>query len=189
MTKSDAATSSAFGFLTVVEHEQHGFFGGYLLLNGTGRPIEFHCTAPLRPNRAQEILYGPTLVPYLFGELIGQTLVQQAGKRAVVICTDQANVLALQEFVDAPVLLVEALADGQGQASSGEMLRIDGAHAQRGLRRPFALGGYQVALAPQRTDDEAHIRVALEPLLERVDLAEPFTRIREALDEAQRGQR
>ena len=51
----------ALGFLTVVEHPQHGLFGGYLLLNHGGRPLEFHCTAPIKPNRAQEILYGPTL--------------------------------------------------------------------------------------------------------------------------------
>ena len=54
---------------------EQGLFGGYLVLNLLGRPLEFHCTAPVRPNRAQEILYGPTLDPYLCGERIGQTLV------------------------------------------------------------------------------------------------------------------
>jgi hypothetical protein len=63
----DGFGSAALGFLAVVEHELHGLFGGYLLLNATGRPLEFHCTAPVRPNRAQQILYGPTLEPYLYG--------------------------------------------------------------------------------------------------------------------------
>ena len=53
--------SAAIGFYTVVPHEQHGLFGGLLVLNHNGRPLEFHCTAPLKPNRAQEILYGATL--------------------------------------------------------------------------------------------------------------------------------
>ena len=51
----------AIGFLTVTRDLEQGLFGGYLLLNALGRPLEFHCTAPVRPNRAQEILYGPTL--------------------------------------------------------------------------------------------------------------------------------
>ena len=66
----------AIGFLTVTRDVEQGLFGGYLVLNFLGRPLEFHCTAPVRPNRAQEILYGPTLDPYLVGERIGQALLE-----------------------------------------------------------------------------------------------------------------
>ncbi|MBL9124077.1 MAG: hypothetical protein JNG90_10630, partial [Planctomycetaceae bacterium] len=57
MSGRDPQSPPALGFLTVVEHEQLGLIGGYLLLNLSGRPLEFHCTAPLKPNRAQQILY------------------------------------------------------------------------------------------------------------------------------------
>ena len=77
MTASRSKSLPDIGFMTVVESAEHGFFGGYLVLNHTGRPLEFHCTAPVRPNRAQEILYGPTLKPYLYGEQIGKTLWSQ----------------------------------------------------------------------------------------------------------------
>ena len=56
MSNIDAKSKPALGFLTVVEHPQYGLFGGYLVLNLAGRPLEFHCTAPIKPNRAQEIL-------------------------------------------------------------------------------------------------------------------------------------
>ncbi|MGW8256618.1 MAG: hypothetical protein ACWGMZ_03940, partial [Thermoguttaceae bacterium] len=68
MTDHELKTKTALGFLTIIQHEQHGLFGGYLLLNTSGRPLEFHCTAPIKPNRAQEILYGPTLESFLYGE-------------------------------------------------------------------------------------------------------------------------
>src|SRR6266404_1210747 len=61
MSRRDAASEAAVGFLTVVSSEPHGLVGGYLVLNALGRPLEFHCTAPVKPNRAQEILYGATL--------------------------------------------------------------------------------------------------------------------------------
>lgn len=39
-----------------------------------GRPLEFHCTEPVRPSRAQEILFGATLREHVCGEQIGAAL-------------------------------------------------------------------------------------------------------------------
>ena len=89
-------SAATLGFLTVVEHAQHGLMGGYLLLNAAGRPLEFHCTAPLKPNRAQQILYGPTLEPYLYGEQIAEALVGKATVEPLLICTDARPVLAVR---------------------------------------------------------------------------------------------
>src|SRR5215469_1926324 len=143
MAKADAGgpRSLTLGFLTVVEHEQHGFFGGYLLLNCNGRPLEFHCTAPVKPNRAQEILYGPTLRPYLCGEQIGQTLISKSTAKPVAVCTDEPAVLAVQEFVSLPVALV-ALPSGDSQdpgSSPSRNLRLDAGHRSPHLAS-FQLG-------------------------------------------------
>jgi hypothetical protein len=62
---------TSFGFLSSVHTAEHGYFGGYLIVSELGRPLEFHCTSPVRPSRAQEILYGPTLQAYLLGEDAG----------------------------------------------------------------------------------------------------------------------
>ena len=83
----------AIGFLTVIDHPQHGLFGGYLVLNLAGRPLEFHCTAPIKPNRAQQILYGPTLESFLYGEQIGSTLLGHAKTSPLAVCTDREPVL------------------------------------------------------------------------------------------------
>jgi hypothetical protein len=187
----------ALGFLTVVEHPQHGLFGGYLILNGTGRPLEFHCTAPIKPNRAQEILYGPTLEPYLYGEQIGRALVSRAKTQPVVICTDREPAMAVREFVDVPVALVLPGAsappatgaavegDPAGESSVPRTWRLDEAH--RGPRlATFALGRNQLAVRPAEDADRHAILDRLEALPETFDLAEPFGRIREAIEEARR---
>ena len=106
MSNTDAKSKPALGFLTVVEHPQYGLFGGYLVLNTAGRPLEFHCTAPIKPNRAQQILYGPTLESFLYGEQIGQTLINQASIPPMLICTDREPALAAREHVSTPVVLV-----------------------------------------------------------------------------------
>ena len=72
--RDSKATQPLLGFLSILDHPQHGLTGGYLLLTLAGRPIEFHCSAPVKPTRAQQILFGPTLAPFLYGEHIGQAL-------------------------------------------------------------------------------------------------------------------
>jgi hypothetical protein len=191
MAKADAGDprSLTLGFLTVVEHEQHGFFGGYLLLNGNGRPLEFHCTAPVKPNRAQEILYGPTLRPYLYGEQIAQTLISKSATKPAAVCTDQAAVLAVRDFVSLPVALVgdAAVADDQRGAGSSpdRVWRLDSAHGQPRLTG-FQLGRNRLAVPAQYEGDRQDLAERLAPLADHLDLAEPFDRIRGAIDEAQR---
>ena len=63
----DGASAPTFGFLTTVESPAHGLFGGYLLVDSIGRPLEFHCTTPVKVSRAQQILYGATLSGHLHG--------------------------------------------------------------------------------------------------------------------------
>ena len=94
------------GFLTVCDRGEQGVFGGLLMLNSVGRPLEFHCTAPVRSNRAQEILYGPTLKPFLYGEHIGKSLVEKTRLDPLLLITDVAAALAVRDFTSAPVALV-----------------------------------------------------------------------------------
>ncbi len=103
---SHASAPAAWGFLTVLSSDEQGLIGGYLVLNQAGRPLEFHCTAPVKANRAQQILFGPTLEPYLYGEQIGQTLVSKATATPAVVYTDVPPAMATRDFVDMPVALV-----------------------------------------------------------------------------------
>src|SRR5690606_4031626 len=87
----------SIGFYTVEQSETLGWTGGYLVLNHGGRPLEFHCTLPVRPTRAHQILYGSTLRAHLIGERIGATLLKQSRVRPLLVCGDQPEVLRLAE--------------------------------------------------------------------------------------------
>jgi hypothetical protein len=197
MSASDPKSLSAIGFLTVLEHAEQGLFGGYLVLNATGRPLEFHCTAPVRPNRAQEILYGPTLAPFLYGEQIGQTLLAKAKTEPLLVCTDVEPALAVRDFVALPVVLIahsNPIAAVPNAADNSQTCwQMDAAHGQvppptsRLLR--FTLGMHQVAVAATHEDDQQQVVSRWQPYAENFDLCEPFTRIREAIEEAQRSSR
>jgi hypothetical protein len=200
------------GFLTVLEHPQHGLFGGYLVLTTTGRPLEFHCTAPIKPNRAQEILYGPTLEPFLYGEQIGQTLLSHAKHEPIVVCTDCRPALAVRQQISLPVALVLAgqpdAVPQQGDGCSAEggdlstktapenisseakkQFRLDAAHHGGPKLVLFQLGRNRLAVAECSNGDRQLITERLAELAESFDLAEPFGRIREAIEEAQQAVR
>jgi len=189
MAAQHVPSGRVMGFLSVLEHPEFGLFGGYLLLNWAGRPLEFHCTAPIKPNRAQEILYGPTLEPFLYGEQIGGTLVGRAKARPLAIFTDREAALALREACSIPTALVlppEAPSPANGNQ---RLLRFDGPHADGPGLTTLRLGRNRLAVPAGSTDDGRRITESLADLPESFDLAEPFARIREAIEEAQKAVR
>ncbi|RIK83006.1 MAG: hypothetical protein DCC68_04890 [Planctomycetota bacterium] len=180
-TRSEKSPA-ALGFLAVCDLEGRGLVGGYLLLNAAGRPLEFHCTAPVRPSRAQEILYGPTLEPFLYGEQIGRALVEKSAAKPLAVFTDREAVLAARPFVAAPLALV--LKDSAASAAT------DSAKSENPLFPPpfhrFEYGANVLTLATAHAHDAPAIveRLAMHGVA--FDLAEPFERIREAVREAHR---
>src|SRR3977135_240002 len=131
MTNGEAQPPTALGFFTVLQHDQQGLVGGYLILNAAGRPLEFHCTAPIKPNRAQQILFGPTLESYLYGEQIGQTLLSKSSIEPLLESTDVDRAVRVGDYVSLPVARV--VADSQtGKATepptTPSVWRIDTSH-------------------------------------------------------------
>lgn len=227
---SNSSISQNLGFLTVIDHEIYGLVGGYLLLSPTGRPLEFHCTSPVKPNRAQEILYGNTLEPYLYGEQIARALLSRAKTPISFVLTDAAAVLAVQEWFDKPLIyvfrqikrhntpvdLIELAERAENREPAieiseelNESLRsfgIENARLQSArddekdkkhliphvpglntdLWKEFKIGNRIIAIP--EIDDVPHTALLeeIKTISRTVDLAEPFTRIRLAVEEAQR---
>jgi hypothetical protein len=179
---------AAFGFLTVLESPEHGLFGGYLVLSPQGRPLEFRCSTPVIASRAQEILYGPTLRPYLFAEVIGRALVAGAELDAAVILTDQRDMLPLALLRPEEILLVKPVEGNPAtiaHAVGVTSLAIDGSELKLDSPPMLIINGCEIIASPVSMKLPAELAALLEPLAANVYLAEPFHRIRAALTEAQ----
>lgn len=202
---SQSKSLPAIGFLTVATIPNHGLVGGYLLLNAAARPIEFHCTAPVRANRAQEILYGPTLRPYLYGEQIGQTLLARSKTKPLLAVTDIEDVLAARQFTAQPVIFIlpptrgddadadadREIADAQGthtvqRASSACRSGCTSQSVKDNLVE-FSLGGQRVAVSESFQKDQQIAKQCWQASIGRMDLREPFQRIHDAIHETQGG--
>lgn len=172
MAQAIAAATVQLGFLTILQ-EANGFLGGYLVTNQWGRPLEFRLSTAVQPNRIHQILYGQTLQGYLCGELIGKTLVEKCTAQPQYIVTDKADALHLRPHVPAPVLLL-------GEAGAGAAEPHAACVRPAGEKRPAI---FAHARFPE---DKEAIEQLLERLDGRLDLNEPFVRVREAIAEARK---
>lgn len=184
MTARDSKLPPAIGFLTVCEHGEQGYFGGYLILNATGRPLEFHCTAPVRPSRAQSILYGPTLKAFVCGDQIGPALAARAKAKPLLICVDVPELLDMRASSEQPIVL--AMNDDQDRAEERRHPAPLNSLATPDPLVRFSLDDCPTAVARDWIGDKAEIERTWAAFSGRIRLAEPFARIREAIDEARK---
>jgi hypothetical protein len=166
--------TSTFGYMAILEHPEQGFFGGYLIVCAAGRPLEFHCSAPVKPSRAQEILYGPTLRPYLLGHQIAGSLLANAKLQPSLMLTNEADIIATQSLSQTPWVLLTDLRPAGLDPVSLDSPRL------------FQHAGYHCELASVAVHDLDRVQSMLAMLSRGVDLAEPFERIQLAICEAQR---
>jgi len=164
MPKDGQQETFRLGFLTEIRIGERGYVGGLLVTNHLGRPLEFQCTAPVKPNRTQEILYGPTLVTFLLAELIGRTLVEKIGVKPDLVLVERTELLELRRHIDRPVAcLQEDEPDGVPT---------------------IALGRQFVVWHAEFPADETPIQKGAEKITTDADMSEPFERVRDALSEA-----
>lgn len=154
------------GFLTAIEVPEKGYVGGLLVTNHLGRPLEFQCTAPVLPNRTQQILYGPTLVPFIQSELIGKTLVDKVGVKPDIVLIDSEQLLELREHIALPVACLDDLEE---------------VHAA--TEQTVSIGQHQLRIHESHAADEKLLTGKSHLIPDGANLREPFERVREALQE------
>ena len=178
---------ATFGYLSVISSAEHGYFGGYLIVGLLGRPVEFHCTAPVRPSRAQQILYGPTLEPFLLGEQIAGALLDAAKIKPQLILTNCEATLHARSRITSPMVLLCGNADCPGEpADSNRASTSPNASSPLGPHESFTVEAFKFILPIGFESDRGEALRLLTELVRRLDLAEPFGRIDEAIREAQR---
>lgn len=168
MSVADTNDPIRLGFLEAMEVESRGYVGGLLITNQAGRPLEFQCTTPVKPNRTQEILYGRTLKSWLLGELIGGTLLQRVSIKPDLVITSDPNVLELRNHTSIPVACAS---DGAGPAESPE------------VAREVRIGGSRLRFHQAHPADGDTLQRHRNRIPDSASLAEPLERVREALTE------
>lgn len=179
------------GFLTCTEFDGWGLCGGLLLLNTLARPLEFHCTLPVKVSRTQAILYGASLRAHVCGQVIGRALLDKAKTVPQLLLTDCWDTAQLPDNVDTPMVFVPptAPASAAAEVDSVDLPPVGMAPAAPPMPWDTLTIRDQTVwlLAPDTNsavDSRRWIEAALTQFTARHDLAEPFDRVRQAMTEA-----
>jgi len=168
-----------FGFISVREIESVGYCGGLLIVSQLGRPLEFHCSAPVVANRAQQILYGKTYRSFLFCEQIGLSLIEKTKGIPQLIIANTSSLAPLSELIEPPLVVLknrEGDPEEEFNTSPGTLFSLDDFDFW------YAAKGGMV----QRPDhQQPFIRNLLNSFTKSLTLDEPFERIEKAIEEAQ----
>ena len=174
------------GFLTAVEDAERGYVGGLLITNRFGRPLEFQCTSPVKPNRTQQILYGPTLKPYVLGELIGRTLLEKVGVKPHLIMVESLELLTLRSATAIPVASLTTPQNKSDSPTRASDKSASSGETAEDATNSLRLGNESIVFDASHTDDRTEITKYAKLVPADADLREPFERVREALVETLR---
>jgi len=159
-----------------------GYYGGVLVADALGKPLEFRCTTEaVRPTKVQRTLYGESLLPCIATELIGAPLLQAVQVRPEVVLVPDQMLLELRPATTYPVLLVERYGEAFEVTDAVEE---EAAASEALLRSPQSRFQPVVLRAhPRYAADASEWRGRLAEAFGRMDLMEPFERVKTALEQ------
>jgi len=164
-------------FVMLSEVEDGVIRGGILVTDAHGKPLEFRCTSPIRPNAVQRTLYGGTLMSHISVELVGAPLVQAVQNPPDVVLVQQEEFLSLRTRCDKPLLIVRRqgedmqLSEESGKSQPEELLS-----SPSGKFAPVV-----VTCHWDYPGDIVQCKNGLDWMFSNCDLLEPFERVKKAL--------
>lgn len=96
---------SAIGFISALQYEG-AWLGGLLLTDSRGKPIEFHCTAPVKVSHSHQILFGPTIDSFVLADNVAPKLMAAVKTEPSIVCTDLIEMTAADAGNGGVVLVV-----------------------------------------------------------------------------------
>jgi hypothetical protein len=159
-----------YGFITIVDVPELGHAGGLLILSPEGRPIEFHCTAPVLENKTQKILYGQTYPVFLYCDQIGSALVEKSRSKPELLVTDRSELMPLAKRSSTPVVKLCQQIEADAEDSRN--------------RSSFDINGETVETEIADLQQAQWAEDACRAFAKSLPLIEPFERIKLAIDEA-----
>lgn len=166
-------------FLGYMEFDNGASYRGAILITDDwGKPLEFRCTAPVKPNAVQRTLYGQTMLPHVLVELIGAPLLQAVQERPEIIIVQESLFFDLRHKTDLPVVSLRRQgADVKVSSEEGEKSKPVVMSSESGKFDPIIVETHW-----QFSGDMDYSREKLRELFGRWDLIEPFERLTKGLD-------
>jgi hypothetical protein len=168
------------GFLGYMEFDNATAYRGAILITDEwGKPLEFRCTAPVKPNAVQRTLYGQTLMPHILVELVGRPLLDAVQEKPEVVVIQESRFFDLRRKTETPLIRVrrqgtevDVRADDQDDKPKPVVIPSDSGKFEALVMEPHWQFG----------EDTEFCRDRIRELFGRWDLVEPFERLTKGLE-------
>jgi hypothetical protein len=166
-------------YIKIVALTPSSFAGGVMVVDLRGLPLDFRYTDPVQPSRVQQLLFGKALDRHVRQDVIFKHLAEKLEPKPTFLLVDDELLLNLSGA--APVVLVTETrlaplreASQLQSATDAEFLLQVG---EAGSPLRFKLGKPEPGLAEKVAD------AFLEAARQGLEIVEPFSRIRGAVNE------
>ena len=89
-----------YGFITLCEQGDKRFYGGVLVLDDSGIPLEFRHSTLVAPTTVQYVMYGKQLIPHICKNIMSPALLNSLENSCDIMFTDMG------EFMNDEIQLV-----------------------------------------------------------------------------------
>lgn len=182
MNKPNFGLQTNYGFISIRQIEEVGYCGGLLVVSERGRPLEFHCSAPIIPNPTQQILFGKTYLSYLFCEQIGLALLEKSKLDLSVIIGNSRALWELANSTDSPLVILDLNPASNASSPVEQPAHKISINSFELLWNQNELSSMEME---QQQRQQVRLELALQMLGSNIDLDEPFERIDKAITAAQ----
>ncbi len=156
MTNQDSQ-NTRLAFVDICVFDDGSVRGGAIVTDIASRPYEFRVTSPIKPSNLQKILYGNSLVEYMYGELISLPLLKQLKESvSLAICRDE-HILIARPNLQFPLVYLK-----KSQKPTAEII---------------------IQTHKNFPGEKSQAEVLLSALSQQIDIFEPFERIKLAVNE------
>ena len=163
---SPQATIAFLGYREFDDGE--AYRGAILVADEFSKPLEFRCTAPVRPTQLQRTLYGKSLLPHILTELIGVPLISSVREKPQLILIGDESYFDIRHKISAPVIRITK---SNGSKSKGLSIQSSSGKFEQ----------LEIQAHPKFPADLDSAGDRLRDLFARWDLIEPFQRMTEGL--------
>jgi hypothetical protein len=151
-------------FMDVILFPDGAIRGGILTTDIETRPYEFRITSSIKPTQLQQMLYGTSLKDYVYGELICAPLIKATKEKINFVLTRERYIMEVRPLVAVPIVLM----------SYNDKAASDGL-------KPICFQVHK-----DYSSELPHAQLVLTPITQKLDLMEPFERLKLALNEVHR---
>jgi len=152
-------------YLSCPQDSGRNYLGGLLLTDYRTRPLEFAVVSPVKVSVMQRIIHGRTLDEAITVDVVARRLLSEATKPPDIIFVDSDLLLGLQRLTEIPVAKLS--------------------REQNSVSQPTTISTLKYSTS-RTADNESTVGEVLATLEGHADLLDPFTRMTEAIREAQK---